>query len=151
MNTTKKPICSHCKDRHLVKDSRYEGKIMCQWCPRPCPKCASLGGRGPFCASTPCACTCHANQHQYQALAESGVKPPYLRMVWREMARLAGELQFVELGHPPFLVKDADLPLAAKLIIKDAKAYKFRRPDERRLADKIIAKLEAAIKEWESL
>ncbi len=62
------PICSACNDTHRMK-SRPEW--ACTSCPSPCQKCRQ-GGTGAFCEKTPCACACHANQHQY---AHRDIKP----------------------------------------------------------------------------
>jgi hypothetical protein len=62
------PICSACNDTHRMK-TRPEW--ACTSCPTPCQKCRQ-GGNGPFCEKTPCACTCHATQHQYAGRRSAG-------------------------------------------------------------------------------
>ena len=61
---TQKPeapiTCTRCKDTHMVHDSRYEHKIMCTSCPRPCPNC-QMDRQGPYCKTVPCKCACHAS------------------------------------------------------------------------------------------
>lgn len=49
------PVCTHCDDTHLFPVSGF----MCTYCPVPCRSCATSGGRGAFCATTPCPCACH--------------------------------------------------------------------------------------------
>lgn len=48
------PTCSTCNDTHVMPLGDRE--VMCTRCPRPCERC----GNGPFCATTPCGCSCHA-------------------------------------------------------------------------------------------
>lgn len=55
-------VCSTCGDTHrmwLFNDSGDSRQVMCTCCPRPCQSCR-LNGTGPYCATTPCACSCHA-------------------------------------------------------------------------------------------
>jgi hypothetical protein len=64
------PVCGTCKDTHAIPapygDSGPfgDGTRMCTDCPTPCDRCRA-GGRGPYCASTPCACTCHVGSWRY--------------------------------------------------------------------------------------
>lgn len=54
--------CLACRDTHemtLTSENGDERTVMCTRCPIPCPKCR-IRGNGPFCASTPCPCECHA-------------------------------------------------------------------------------------------
>jgi len=47
-----------CNDTHVMPATGF----MCTSCPTPCEECRSRGpGRagGPYCATTPCVCTCH--------------------------------------------------------------------------------------------
>lgn len=52
----KKYTCETCKDTHMM--TLGDREVMCTHCPVPCQKCRA-GGNGAYCASTPCACTCH--------------------------------------------------------------------------------------------
>ena len=53
------PVCSTCNDTHrMLAPEDVGGDWMCTHCPVPCSKCRQ-GGRGPYCATTPCACVCH--------------------------------------------------------------------------------------------
>lgn len=61
------PICSTCNDTHTMT---LDGTVvMCTRCPVPCQECRS-DGRGPFCETTPCACTCH-EESQRRLAAEA--------------------------------------------------------------------------------
>lgn len=52
------PTCFACDDTHYMT---MRGRtVMCTHCPTPCEKCRS-DGRGPYCQTTPCACSCHAS------------------------------------------------------------------------------------------
>lgn len=58
------PVCTTCNDTHVM--TLGEGTALCTRCPTPCEACRSRGpGRagGPYCATTPCACPCHAFNH----------------------------------------------------------------------------------------
>lgn len=60
MSDAKKPICSTCNDTHrmtLHKQNGDEQEVPCTSCPVPCEQCRQF--LGPFCAKTPCACSCH--------------------------------------------------------------------------------------------
>ena len=63
-----KPVCSTCSDTHKMYLSEDDGRrvVMCTGCPSPCRTCASNGGRGAYCAKTPCDCDCHADSWQYR-------------------------------------------------------------------------------------
>ena len=50
-------VCKVCDDTHQMQ--RDEDRVPCTYCPTPCPLCASDGGIGAFCATTPCLCACH--------------------------------------------------------------------------------------------
>lgn len=61
--TTKpKPVCDSCHDTHEVHNNGRGVTVMCTRCPVPCRTCATDNGRGAYCASTPCACSCHKNK-----------------------------------------------------------------------------------------
>jgi hypothetical protein len=51
------PVCKRCNDTHMI-EIHGGVTVMCTSCPVPCNVCRS-GGRGPFCATTPCSCSCH--------------------------------------------------------------------------------------------
>lgn len=52
------PVCDTCNDTHQM-ELEGQGKVPCTRCPTPCPSCAENGGRGAYCESTPCDCSCH--------------------------------------------------------------------------------------------
>lgn len=52
---TPPPVCSTCNDTH-----RMTVGVPCTRCPVPCERCRSGPPPGPFCATTPCSCSCHA-------------------------------------------------------------------------------------------
>jgi len=61
------PVCSTCNDTHQMvlhgEMGHDERVVMCTRCPTPCEECRTRGpGRagGPYCATTRCACQCHA-------------------------------------------------------------------------------------------
>lgn len=63
----KKPVCDVCNDTHRMtrtKDCGDRYEVMCTSCPAPCRACRS-GGNGPFCETTPCACSCHVGNWRY--------------------------------------------------------------------------------------
>lgn len=51
-------ICPVCNDTHVMQFGECDPR-MCTRCPTPCRSCAQDGGRGAYCAKTPCACACH--------------------------------------------------------------------------------------------
>lgn len=53
------PICSACNDTHTM--TLRDRDVMYTHCPTPCQDCRA-GGNGPFCATTPCTCGCHATR-----------------------------------------------------------------------------------------
>lgn len=50
-----------------------EEKVMCTHCPVPCSACR--GGNSGYCASTPCACPCHAGAPPPRPGADSELPP----------------------------------------------------------------------------
>lgn len=54
------PVCTTCSDTHrmVLADENGEHVVMCTRCPTPCLDCR--GRDGAYCATTPCACACHA-------------------------------------------------------------------------------------------
>jgi hypothetical protein len=62
---TPEPICGVCMDTHQIPNRTDDGTWACTSCPSPCRSCASDGGRGAFCATTPCACECHKGRGLY--------------------------------------------------------------------------------------
>lgn len=59
------PVCITCSDTHRMRLRNEEGDesvVPCTRCPLPCRKCSANGGRGAFCATTPCSCDCHAHE-----------------------------------------------------------------------------------------
>lgn len=54
----KVPVCATCRDTHrmMLRDR----EVMCTRCPVPCEACAR--SPGPYCATTPCLCACHATR-----------------------------------------------------------------------------------------
>ena len=53
-----KPVCAVCEDTHVMH-LESQGDVMCTHCPVPCGQCRA-SRNGPFCATTPCSCECHA-------------------------------------------------------------------------------------------
>ena len=71
-------VCSTCNDTHAMT---LDGAIvMCTRCPVPCQKCRE-GGTGPYCAITPCPCSCHRNiaAELDALLKEAGARPTFDR------------------------------------------------------------------------
>lgn len=79
------PICTQCNDTHRIH--RESGTtVACAWCPVPCERCRQK--LGAFCASTPCACSCHAAHHQYRALRSRAPRGSiYIAASSKELAR----------------------------------------------------------------
>jgi hypothetical protein len=55
-------VCSTCLDTHRMPLG--DGIVPCTRCPSPCRDCASHNGTGAYCATTPCACGCHARRER---------------------------------------------------------------------------------------
>lgn len=52
--------CKTCSDTHrMPAPEDVGGEWPCTRCPTPCRSCACNGGRGAYCATTPCGCVCH--------------------------------------------------------------------------------------------
>ena len=56
-------VCKTCNDTHRMmignyEDGRSEQEVMCTHCPLPCAKCCIR--QSPYCAVTPCNCSCHS-------------------------------------------------------------------------------------------
>lgn len=52
--------CKTCSDTHrMPAPENVGGEWPCTRCPTPCRSCACNGGRGAYCATTPCGCACH--------------------------------------------------------------------------------------------
>ena len=52
-------VCKTCQDTHQMWMSDLERKVPCTACPTPCQVCR-FEGKGAYCATTPCSCSCHA-------------------------------------------------------------------------------------------
>ncbi len=88
-------VCSTCGDTHrmwLFNDSGDSRQVMCTCCPRPCQSCR-LNGTGPYCATTPCACSCHA------PAAKPAAPPPVdngmLAPIRARLDAIAGDVQSI--------------------------------------------------------
>jgi hypothetical protein len=58
------PVCTTCKDTHtlVIGEGDDERKVMCTFCPTPCPECRQDGN--VYCTTTPCPCKCHASRRR---------------------------------------------------------------------------------------
>jgi len=74
--TVAEPVCKTCSDSHIMNEKGW----MCTRCPVPCHKCSTKPGYGPFCAKTPCECSCHQRDEDFKVGTKCLVKTD----IWRE-------------------------------------------------------------------
>lgn len=86
------PVCATCNDTHLM--TLGDRDVMCTRCPVPCSRCRSKP-QGAYCATTPCACSCHAAAAREQPAREPVARqpsctnnsPPGLTARWQDWHR----------------------------------------------------------------